>query len=122
MNLNDFNSNYLNDLLDKVSKEQKSVFLLGDFVVSNSFVPNILQPTWLTPDSETLIGNIFPNIISLEAISVNLTLTISDHLPQFMIVLFSVTLPQTRLIYLKEIGQTLINKTLFLITFLLIGM
>ena len=45
MNLNDFNSNYLNDLLDKVSKEQKSVFLLGDFVVSNSFVPNILQPT-----------------------------------------------------------------------------
>ena len=45
MNLNDFNSNYLNNLLDKVSKEQKSVFLLGDFVVSNSFVPNILQPT-----------------------------------------------------------------------------
>ena len=65
MDLNDFNTNYLNNLLDKVSKEQKSVFLLGDFNVSllnyndhnpefldslvsnsfNSFVPYILQPT-----------------------------------------------------------------------------
>ena len=31
MDLTDFNSNYLNNLLEKVSKEQKSVFLLGDF-------------------------------------------------------------------------------------------
>ena len=64
MDLNDFNTNYLNNLLDKVSKEQKSVFLLVDFNVnllnytdhnptneffdslaSNSFVPYILQPT-----------------------------------------------------------------------------
>ena len=64
MDLNHFNTNYLNDLLDKVSKEQKSVFLLGDFninllnyndhnptnefldsLASNSFVPYILQPT-----------------------------------------------------------------------------
>ena len=64
MDLNDFNTNYLNNLLDKVCKEQKSVFLLGDFKVnllnyndhnltnefldslaSNSFVPYLLQPT-----------------------------------------------------------------------------
>ena len=63
MDLNYSNTNYLNNLLDKVSKEQKSVFLLGDFNVnllnyndhnptnefldslaSNSFVPYILQP------------------------------------------------------------------------------
>ena len=30
MDLTDFNSNYLNNL-EKISKEQKSVFLLGDF-------------------------------------------------------------------------------------------
>ena len=67
MDLNDFNINYLNNLLDKASKEQKSVFLLGDFDVnllnyndhnstndfldslaSNSSVPYILQPTRLT--------------------------------------------------------------------------
>ena len=34
MDLNDFNINYLNNLLDKASKEQKSVFLLGDFNVN----------------------------------------------------------------------------------------
>ena len=105
MDLNDFNTNYLNNLLHKVYKEQKSVFLLGDFNVnllnynnhnptnefldslaSNSFVPYILQPTRLTSHSKTLIDNIFSNIISPEAISGNLTATISDHLPQFMIV------------------------------------
>ena len=31
MDLTDFNSNYLNNLLEKVPKEQKSVFLLEDF-------------------------------------------------------------------------------------------
>ena len=105
MDLNDFNTNYLNNLLHKVYKEQKSVFLLGDFNVnllnynnhnptnefldslaSNSFVPYILQPTRLTSHSKTLIDNIISNIISPEAISGNLTATISDHLSQFMIV------------------------------------
>ena len=104
MDLNDFNTNYLNNL-DKVSKEQKSVFLLGDFDVnalnyndhnptnefldslaSNSFVPYILQLTRLPSHSKTLTDNVFSNIISPEAISGNLTATISDHLPQFMIV------------------------------------
>ena len=35
--------------------------------------------------------------------------------------MFSLTLNQTRLLFLKEINQSLIKKTLFLITFLLIG-
>ena len=102
---NVFNINYLNNLLNKVSKEQKSVFLLGDFnanllnynnhnlttefldsVTSNSFFPYVLQPTRLTSHSKTLIDNIFSNIVSPEAISRNLTLTISDHLPQLMLV------------------------------------
>ena len=104
MCLNDFNTNYLNNLLDKVSKEQKSVFLLGDFNVnllnynndnptnefleslaSNSLVPYILLPTQLTSHSKAYIDNIVSNIISPEAISGNLILTISDHLPQFLI-------------------------------------
>ena len=105
MDRNDFNTNYLNNLPDKVSKEQKSVFLLGNFNVNllnynnhnptnelldslacNSFFPYILQPTPLTSHSKTLIDNILSNIISPGAISGNLTSTISDHLPQFMIV------------------------------------
>ena len=31
LDLTDFNSNYLNNFLEEISKEQKSVFLLGDF-------------------------------------------------------------------------------------------
>ena len=57
-----------------------------DSLASNSFIPYILQPTQLTSHSKTLIDNIFSNIISPEEISSNLTSTISDHLPQFMIV------------------------------------
>ena len=73
MDLADFNCNYLNKLLDNISKEQKSIFLLGDFNVnllnynehnqtnefldflaSNSFIPLILQPTRITSHSNTL--------------------------------------------------------------------
>ena len=62
--LTDLANNYLNNILDEVSKEQKAVFLLGDFnvnllnyndhnptneffdsVESNSFLSYILQPT-----------------------------------------------------------------------------
>ena len=105
MDLNDFNTNYLNNLLHKVYKEQKSVFLLGDFNVnllnynnhnptnefldslaSNSFVLYISQPNRQTSHSKRRRDNIFSNIISPEAISGNLTSTISGHLPQFMIV------------------------------------
>ena len=57
-----------------------------DSLASNLFNQYILQPTLLTSQSKTLIDNMFSNIISAEAISRNSTSTISDHLPQFMIV------------------------------------
>ena len=34
MDFTDFNSNYLNKLLENISKEQKSIFLLGNFNVN----------------------------------------------------------------------------------------
>ena len=105
MDLTDFNSNYLIKVLENLSKEQKSVFLLGDFnidllnynvhnptnefldsLASNSFLPYILQPTRITSHSKTLIDNIFTNVILPDSISGNLTATISDHLPQFLTV------------------------------------
>ena len=61
MDLTDFNCNYFNKLLEDISKEQRSVFLIGDFnanvlnynehnqtnefldsLSSNSFIPLIL--------------------------------------------------------------------------------
>ena len=105
MDLADFNCNYLNKLLENISKEQKSIFLLGDFNVnllnynehnqtnefldslaSNSFIPLILQPTRITSHSNTLPDNIFSNVIDPGIISGNLTATISDHLLQFSII------------------------------------
>ena len=105
MDLADFNCNYLNKLLENISKEQKSIFLLGDINAnflnynehnqtnefldsraSNSFIPLILQPTRITSHSNTLIGNTFSNVIDPDIISGNLTATISDHLHQFSII------------------------------------
>ena len=105
MNLTDFNCSYLNKLLENISKEQKSIFLLEDFNVnllnynehnhtneflnyfaSNSFIPLILQPSRITSHSNTLIDNIFSNVIDPDLISRNLTVTISDHLPQISII------------------------------------
>ena len=96
--------NYLisleNILLQKISKEKKNVFLLGDFNVdllkydkhagTNEFVdslssymylPYILHPTRVTGHSETIIDHIFSNYVSKEVVCGNLTSTISDHLP-----------------------------------------
>ena len=105
MDLTGFNCNYLNKVLENISKEEKSMFLLGDFNfnllnynehnqtkerldsrASNSFIPLILQPTRITSHSNTFMNNTFSNVIDPDILSGNLTATISDHLPQFAII------------------------------------
>ena len=104
MDLNEFNCYCLNPLLEKLAKEQKNAFFLGDVNVdllkyeqhkainefldslsSDMFLPYIIQPTRITSHSKSIIDNIFSNYISQEIISGNLTSTTSDHLPQFLI-------------------------------------
>ena len=46
----------------------------------------VLQQTRITSHSNTLIENIFSNVIDPDIISDNLTDTLSDHLPQFPII------------------------------------
>ena len=106
MGLTEFKIIYLIKLLKNMSEKQKSVFLHGDFNInllnyyehnetndllnsfaSNSFCPLILQPTKITSYSNTLIDNIFSNVIDPDIISGNLSVTISDHLTQFAIIL-----------------------------------
>ena len=96
-------SSLINQLLVKISKEQKQIFLLGDFnmnllnynehqptnefldsLASNSIVLYICSQQVLNPHSKTLIDNIFSNILSFEAISGNISATMSDHLPRFL--------------------------------------
>ena len=105
MDLADFNCSYLNKLLENISKEQKSIFLLEDLHVnllnynehnqtyefldslaSNSFIPLIFQSTGITNHSNSVIDKTFSHVIDPDIISGNLTVIISDHLPQFSII------------------------------------
>ena len=104
MGIEEFNSNYLKKTLEKITQENKKLFMLGDFNIdlmnfenctnsnefleltsTNSLMPLILKPTRITPQSKTLIDNIFTNVLKPHT-SGNLTCSISDHLPQFAII------------------------------------
>ena len=104
MEIDEFISDYMTPLLQKLSSENKSIFLMGDFninllqcndndhiseyfniLTSNNLLPHITLPTRITDKSSTLIDNIFTNMISSNPTSGNLTLSVSDHLPQFFI-------------------------------------
>ena len=92
MNINEFSDEYLNEFCDKLSKENKTVVLLGDFNInllnydihpptnefldslsSHYFLPHIQQPSTLTANSNTLIDNIFSNMSVPNIIFSNLT-------------------------------------------------
>ena len=104
MNFREFKESYPHNLVDKLSKENKTVFQLGDFNInllnydqdtstnefldslsSHLFLPHILQPTRVGSNSKTLIDNVFSNAIFPNIISGNLTSSICGHLPQFLI-------------------------------------
>ena len=67
------------DLLKNDIDANTSTFL--DLLTSNLFVPHIIHPTRITPNTKTLIDNIFSNSPHFyEGISGNITLSISDHI------------------------------------------
>ena len=94
----------IDKLFETLAKEQKTVFLVGDFSVDllkyeqhkaanefldslsfNMFLPHIVQPTRITSHLKTLMDKIFSNYTTQDIVTGNLTATISDHLPQFLI-------------------------------------
>ena len=95
----------LQPLLKKLTKENKLCYLTGDFnmnllsmnkdkdvqeffdnLTDKKFMPLIKIPTRIAKNSKTLIDNIFFNQFSNNIVSGNLTVGISDHLPQFSII------------------------------------
>ena len=56
-----------------------------DSLASNSYLLYIIQPSWHTSLSSLSLLTIFPVVSSEKAISDNITTTISDYLPQFLI-------------------------------------
>lgn len=123
MNLNEFSKFYLNNFLDKLTEENKTVLLLGDINYLNydqhnltdefldslsfhSFLLQILEPTRVTSNSKTLTDNNFSNTISPNIVSDNLNLSISDDVPQFLIARnIFLTPPKKILKTSKKIGR-----------------
>ena len=99
-------NNYIDNIMQKISKENKLLSIMGDFnvnllnyeshndtndfintMISHHFLPHILHvhPTRVTDHSATVMDNIFSNNTSYETISGNIITQISDHFPQFII-------------------------------------
>ena len=95
----DFTDNIMCPLLQKLSKENKGVIVAGDFnmnlldidrssisryfdtITNNEFLPLVNIPTRI--QTKTLIDNILYNQHNTDVICGNLTVGISDHMPQF---------------------------------------
>ena len=117
--INKFN-NYIDNIMQKISKENKLLFIMCDFnlnllnyeshndtndfintVISHYLLPHILHPTRVTDHSATVIDNIFSNNTSYETVSGNIISQISDHFPQF-IILNNVTINYKNCSYAKR--------------------
>ena len=102
--ITEFNEKFVVPILTKLSNENKTCILVGDFNInllncstnnvtsdfyqnmcSNYFVPYILQPTRVTLNSQTPIDNIFMNSLEYETASGNFDNQISDHLIQYLL-------------------------------------
>ncbi len=101
----EFIDDHLKSITEKISNENKKVFIAGDFnfnllnasthndtfdffdtMMSNFLLPVITLPTKINSGKNSLIDNIFTNHLHTDTISGNLELDLSDgHLPSFMI-------------------------------------
>ena len=119
-----------------MTKEDKTTFLLGDFNVDllkyeshtstneflnslsfNMILPYILHPTRITGYSKTFADNMFSNHISQEAICGNLTSTIFDHLPQFLIMPSILSDPSPSKSNIYERSWSNFNKEEFILNY-----
>ena len=100
-----FNDACITSLLNKLKTENKATIVAGEFnlnmmkytqvrgahqfletLLSDNFIPQITLPTRVTKNSVTLIDNIFSDNHDHKCISGNTTTSISDHLPQVLII------------------------------------
>ena len=105
MNEQIFNDDYLKEITDILSLENKKIFISGDLnfdllnvsnhdetfsffdtMMSNCLLPLITIHTQINSGTNTLIDNIFTNHLHPDMKTGNLSIKISDHLPSFVIV------------------------------------
>ena len=91
------------DLL--IIEKEKTISYYFDSMTNHNFMPLITLPTRITSSSKTLIDNILYNQFSDDIISGNLTVGITDHIPQFSIVPFTNQnhIPKYKNIYIRKL-------------------
>ena len=115
----------------KINKENKACHITGDFnmdllkiekekpisdyfysMTNHNFMPLITLPTRITLSTKTLIDNILYNQFNNEIISGNITVGISDHIPQFSIIPFinNNHTPKNNNIYSRKLKNIDIEK------------
>ena len=95
-----FNNDFPENILNKIQTEKKFSILAGDLkkyskttginqyleiILSHNFLPQTTLPTRVTGRTATLIDNILINSYENKCTSGNITTSLSDHLPQFLI-------------------------------------
>ena len=110
MNVAEFTNDYMDPLLEKLSREKKEITLMGGFDIhilncdydwdqadfvdtsyATSLYPTINIPTWITGTSKTLIDNISHNDFSENIALGSMTTSISDHLTQILVIRYQAT-------------------------------
>ncbi len=139
MNTKIFNEDYLNPLISKLAKENKTKYIAGDFnfdlmkcahhkdtfnflesMMDNLLLPSITIPTRINPTNNSLIDNIFTDNINPDIKTGNLTIGISDHLPSFFIAPQKNTnhQPKKQKLYKRDLKN--LNREEFLLDFAMI--
>ena len=101
-NMDEFHD-YFEKCLDILSRENKEVYISGDFntdllkleknpshdkfynlMTSYGFLPQILDPSRVTGSSSTVIDNIYSNCLNYKLTSGNILISLSEHFSQFV--------------------------------------
>lgn len=116
--------NQIDSVLNKISQENKHIYLMGDYnldlvnktnnnilkfyntMLLYSCYPHISKPTRIDSVSETLIDNIFSNVIHAEHLNGILYSDISDHLPIFVICYNVISEKTRKNIFVKKRKET----------------
>ena len=81
-------------------------------------LPHNVQPTRIRNNSKALIDNIYSNVITPNNISGNITATISDHLPQFLIAPDIVSSPLSTKMNIFETDWSKFDQENFILDYL----
>ena len=124
-------SEKLSATMKNINKENKPAYITGDFnvnllqiekndeindyydeITNLDFLPLITLPTRITHRSKSLIDNILTNSFNNDVKTGNITVNISDHIPQFAIIPLNnkITLPKNHNLFIRDTRNLNINK------------